>query len=120
MDNRKNNKNNIEEDLKGFEDFIESIPSETKSQNNGLKKNDSNVENYTFLSNDGVRLEKLKVLFNDKLPFSSKFDQSKKLISDQLEEISILKERLYSTSDREGSSYRKSISEIFNSYYEKK
>ncbi len=120
MDNKKNIKNNVEDDLKGFEDFMDSIPSETKSQHGVQKKNETNFENFTFLSNDGARLEKLKVLFNDKLPFSSKFDQSKKLITDQREEISILKERLYSTANREGSPYQKSISEIFNSYYEKK
>ncbi len=120
MDNKKSTKSDHEGDLRGFEDFIESIPSEQKSQPTGLKKNDNGFEHFTFLSNDGVRLEKLKVLFNEKLPFSSKFDQSKKLITDQLEEISILKERLYSSSDRAGSPYRKSISDIFNSYFNKK
>jgi hypothetical protein len=120
MDNRKKSKTDHEDDLRGFEDFIESIPTDQKSQNAGNKKNDNGFEHFTFLSNDGTRLEKLKVLFNEKLPFSSKFDQSKKLITDQLEEISILKERLYSTSDRSGSPYRKSISEIFNSYFDKK
>jgi hypothetical protein len=120
MDNKKNLKIDQEDDLKGFEDFIDSIPADHKSQNIGIKKNDSGFEHFTFLTNDGARLEKLKVLFNEKLPFSSKFDQSKKLIHDQLEEISILKERLHSTLDRDGSPYRKSISEIFNSYFDKK
>ncbi len=120
MDNKKNIKTNIDDDLKGFEDFIESIPSETKQQLGTQKKNETNFENFTFLSHDGARLEKLKILFNDKLPFCSKFDQSKKLMTDQLEEISILKDRLYSVAERESSPYKKSISEIFNSYYEKK
>lgn len=120
MDNKKIPKIHHEGDLRGFEDFIENIPSEQKSQPNGIKKNENGFEHFTFLSNDGARLEKLKVLLNEKLPFSSKFDQSKKLITDQIEEISILKERLYSSYDREGSPYRKSISDMFNSYFNKK
>lgn len=120
MDNKKKSNSNLVEDLKGFEDFIDNLPSDQRAQFSSSKKNDNGFEHFTFLNNDSVRLEKLKTLFNEKLPFSSKFDQSMKLINDQLEEISILKDRIYSTIDREGSSYRKTISEIFNSYFEKK
>lgn len=122
MDKKKLLKNLDAEDLKGFEEFIESQSTESHFLPRGVggssKKNESNFEHFTFLTNDSVRLTKLKNLLGERLPFSSRFDQAPKIIKDQKDEIEVLKKKLFELCDVEGSSYRKSIGEIFNSFFE--
>lgn len=122
MDKKKLVKSLEPEDLKGFEEFIEGQPAESSFLPRGVggssKKNEAGFEHFTFLTNDSVRLTKLKNLLSERLPFSSRFDQGPRLIKDQSDEIEILKKKIYELSDIEGSSYRKSLSEIFNSFFE--
>lgn len=122
MDKKKLIKNLEEDDIKGFEEFIEGQPADSSFLPRGVggsnKKNDAGFEHFTFLTNDSDRLMKLKLLLSEKLPFSSKFDQSIKLIKDQKDEIIVLRKKLFEALDKEGSPYRKSLSEIFNSYFE--
>lgn len=110
------------EDLKGFEEFIEGQPSEgsflPRGVGGGTKKNEVGFEHFTFLTTDSDRLMKLKFLLSDKLPFSAKFDQSAKLIRDQNEELKVLRKKLFDFLDKKGSPYRKSLSEVFNNYFE--
>lgn len=118
---KKKLKNLEEDDIKGFEEFIEGQPTESTFLPRGVggnKKNEVGFEHFTFLSNDAERLTRLKNLLGQKLPFSSRFDQGGKLIKDQKDEISLLKKRLFSILDEEDSAYRKSISEIFDAFFE--
>lgn len=122
MDKKKLIKNLEQEDLKGFEEFIEGQPADStflpRGVGGGSKKNEVGFEHFTFLTTDSDRLMKLKLLLSEKLPFSAKFDQSAKLIKDQKEEVNFLRKRLFEVLDKEGSPYRKSLSEIFNPYFE--
>lgn len=120
MDKKKLLKNLEQEDIKGFEEFIEGQPQETSFLPKGVagKKNEAGFEHFTFLTNDSERLTRLKSLLSDKLPFSAKYDQSAKLIKDQKEEIAALRKNLFQHLDEKGSSYRKSLNEIFDSYFE--
>ncbi|WP_408097056.1 hypothetical protein ACJVC5_18640 [Peredibacter sp. HCB2-198] len=121
MDKKRLIKSLEPEDLKGFEEFIEGQPSDTSFLPKGVggaKKEVAGFEHFTFLTNDSVRLTKLKFLLSEKLPFSSRFDQSGKLIQEQKEEIELLKKKMFEVCDKAGSPYRKSISEIFNSFFE--
>lgn len=122
MDKKKILKNLESEDLKGFEEFIEGQPSDgnflPRGVGGGSKKNEAGFEHFTFLTNDSERLTNLKNLLSDRLPFSAKFDQGPKLIKDQRDEIDILKKKIFELSDREDSPMRKSLSEIFNSFFE--
>lgn len=110
------------EDLKGFEEFIEGQPNDTtflpRGVGGGSKKNEAGFEHFTFLTNDSQRLTKLKNVLGSRLPFSAKFDQGPKLIKDQKDELEILKKKIFELSDKEDSPYRKSLSEIFNSFFE--
>ena len=119
---KKKLKNLEQDDIKGFEEFIEGQLQDTsflpKGAGGSSKKNESGFEHFTFLTNDAERLSKLKSLLSEKLPFSSKFDQSAKLIKDQKEEISLLRKNLFQLLDEQGSPYRKSLSEVFDSFFE--
>jgi flagellar biosynthesis component FlhA len=110
------------DDLKGFEEFIEGQSSETSFLPKGVggssKKNEANFEHFTFLANDSVRLTKLKKLLSEKLPFITKFDQSQKLIEEQKTEIEIIRKKLFEVLDQNESTYKKSLREIFNSFFE--
>ena len=122
MDKKKLLKNNDPEDLKGFEEFIEGQPSDgsflPKGVGGGAKKNEAGFEHFTFLTNDSDRLQKMADLLNAKLPFSAKFDQSAKLINEQKNEIELLKKRLLEVCEEKDSPYKKSLREIFNSFFE--
>ena len=111
-----------EEDIKGFEEFIEGQPADSSFLPRGVggsnKKNEGGFEHFTFLTNDADRLTKLKLLLSEKLPFSTKFDQGPKLIKEQKDELILLKKKLFTALDPAGSPYRKSLAEIFNSYFE--
>lgn len=118
---KKKFKNSGDDDIKGFEEFIEGQTNESNFLPRGVgggKKNELGFEHFTFLVNDASRLVKLKHLFAQKLSFSSKFDQSPRLIQEQKEEIDILRKKLFDFSDKEKSPYRKSLGEIFNSFFE--
>lgn len=119
---KKKLKNLEQEDIKGFEEFIEGQSQESSFLPKGAvgnsKKNEAGFEHFTFLTNDAERLSKLKSLLSEKLPFTAKFDQSAKLIKDQKEEISSLRKNLFQILDEPGSPYRKSLAEIFNSFFE--
>lgn len=122
MDKKKLLKTNDSEDLRGFEEFIEGQPNEgsflPKGVGGGSKKNEAGFEHFTFLTNDSERLLKMADLLNAKLPFSSKFDQSAKLINEQKNEIELLKKRLLEVCEEKDSPYKKSLREIFNSFFE--
>ena len=122
MDKKRLIKNLEPEDLKGFEEFIEGQPADTNFLPRGVggsaKKNEAGFEHFTFLTNDATRLSKLKNLLSDRLPFSARFDQSGKLIQDQKAEIEVLRNKLFEVLDKSDSPYRKSLSEIFNMFFE--
>lgn len=121
MDKKRLVKSLEPEDLKGFEEFIEGQPTDASFLPKGVggaKKEMAGFEHFTFLTNDSVRLTKLKFLLSEKLPFSARFDQSGKLIQEQKEEIELLKRKMFEVCDKAGSPYRKSVSEIFNSFFE--
>ncbi len=121
MDKKRLIKNLEADDLKGFEEFIEGQPSDTnflpRGVGGGTKKNDSNFEHFTFLTNDSARLTKVKELLSEKLPFSAKFDQSEKLIAEQKKDIKLMQQKLFEHCDNKNSPYRKSLSEIMDSFF---
>ena len=122
MDKKRLVKSIETENIKGFEEFIEGQPNDSsflpKGVGGGAKKNEAGFEHFTFLTDDAERLTRLKRMLSEKLPFSAKFDQGDKLIRDQRDEIEVLKKRLFELCDKEGSGYRKTLSEIFDSYFE--
>jgi hypothetical protein len=122
MDKKRLIKSSDSEDLKGFEEFIEGQSGDSsflpKGVGGGSKKNEAGFEHFTFLTNDSDRLLKLTNLLNQKLPFSAKFDQSAKLIKEQKDEIELLKKRLLEICEEKDSPYKKSLREVFNSFFE--
>lgn len=121
MDKKRLVKNLPADDLKGFEEFIDGQSTDTNFLPRGVsgsKKDVPGFEHFTFLTNDSVRLNKMKDLLMDKIPFASKYEQGEKLILDQQKEILLLKKNIFEISNRPDSTYRKSIQEIFDSFFE--
>ena len=120
MDKKKFLKNLPQEDLRGFKEFIEGEPHETnflpKPSGNSIKKEVS-FEHFTFLTNDAERLVRIKNLLSSKLPFSAKFEQGHRLLDEQKAEIHLVKTKLFAISDKDDSPYRKSLGEIFDSFF---
>lgn len=105
------------EDLRGFEEFIESQPNDSSFLPK-LPKKEVSFEHFTFLTNDSDRLLKIKDLMTQKLPFAYKFEQGEKLVGEQQQEIKIMKARLLELCDLKGSPYRKSLSEVFDEFFQ--
>lgn len=120
MDKKKNNKPQPSEDLRGFEEFLEDHPVDRPFLPRGVgggTKKEVSFEHFTFLTNDGERLMNLKNLLSTKIPFSRKFEQGKKIIEEEMEEIRQIREELFKIQDEPGSRYRTSMKEIFQSYF---
>lgn len=108
------------EDLRGFEEFIEEHqidkPFLPRGVGGGTKKEVS-FEHFTFLTNDGERLHNLKLLLSSKIPFSRRYEQGKKIIDEQKDEIRHMRDQLFEIQDAKDSRYRKSLRDIFKSYF---
>jgi hypothetical protein len=121
MDKKRFMKSAPSEDLKGFEEFVEGQPENTnflpRPAVTGQRK-ETSFENFDFLKTDGERLIKLQALLNEKLPFAAKYEQGNSLIKEQREEIQDLQAKIFEMSDKEDSAYRRSLSEIFDSFFE--
>jgi hypothetical protein len=107
-----------DEDLKGFEEYIDGQSNDSNfiPRGNSSKK-DVSFEHFTFLTNDSSRLTKLKDLLMDKIPLASKHEQGEKLIEKQQKEILLLKKNIFDHFNKPKSAYRKSIREIFDSFF---
>lgn len=105
------------EDMKGFEEFIDGQPSDSNFLPKQNKKEVS-FEHFTFLTNDATRLSKLKDLLMEKIPFATTYEQGDQLIKDQLAETTLLKKHLFELCNKPDSAYRKSVQEIFDSFFE--
>ena len=122
MDKKKKNLLEHHSDLKGFEDFIKESPTAEgttpgKIPVGGNKKNESNFENYTFLTNDTERIHKLNDLLKEKMDFMNRFDQSERIIQRQKNDITEMRDKIFLISDREKSPYRKSLAEVFDTFF---
>lgn len=110
-----------EKSIKGFEEFIEfhlkSKKHLLKPQSRATTKEDKGPYVYNFLANDYNRLTKLNNLFTEKIPFVSKFDQSEILISEQKNQLELIKKYITSHSLKHDSDFRKSMREVFDNYF---
>jgi hypothetical protein len=106
-----------EQDLKGFQEFIEAHP-DVQVNSNKTNRKDEAIEHSTFLSHDFVRLQKIKNLFSEKLVFAAQFEQGENLIAEQRREIMSLKSQLVQHLKNPQSDFQKSLQEIFNSFFD--
>lgn len=112
MDNKKK-----QDDVRGFEEFIDAEADKSFLGKPQGSKRETSFESFTFLTNDGERLMRIKNLLSEKLPFLSKYTQGENLLERQREEISDLKDKIFTISDQKSSPYRRSLGEIFDSYF---
>ncbi len=119
MDKKQFIKSTSPEDIKGFEDFIEGAPDGEFLNANFASKNKKKLphEYLTFIQNDGNRLDKINTLINKKIFVIKKYEQGPILIKQQLEEISNLRTKIFQKSIVNQSGFRKSLTEIFDSYF---
>ncbi|MGE3611616.1 MAG: hypothetical protein AB7I27_18650 [Bacteriovoracaceae bacterium] len=116
MDKKKNIRIFTDDDIRGFEEFLEDYGDDITLINKNNKK-DPSFENFTFLTDDSNRLTKIKLLLGSKLPFSAKHGQGEYLIREANRENEFLRKKLLEICDNPGSGYRKSLSEIFDSFF---
>lgn len=118
MDKKKIVKTLPEEDLRGFEEFIDGSADDSNFLPKGIGgKKDVSFEHFTFLTNDSERLFKIKSLLSEKMPFMTKYSQAKELIREQLEENDVLREKIFEISDKPQSNYRKSLADVFDGFF---
>lgn len=116
MDKKKLPRNGAQDDLKGFEDFLDQVEETRGTVETGPVKNVGG-ENYTFLENDHVRLKKIARLVADKLPVMREHSQGEKLIEHQRKRNNQLKAELFRQLGAPGSTLEKSMAGIFNSFF---
>lgn len=118
MDKKKLIKIASPDEIQGFEEFIESQPKDTNFLPRPTNsKKESSFEFFEFLSSDAQRLLKIKNLLSQKLPFLTRYHQAEILIKQQKAEINFIKNNLFLLSDKKDSLYRKSLSDIFDNYF---
>ena len=121
MDKKRIPKIDSEEDIKGFEEYIEGQAKETRflpRQTVSLTKKETAFEHLTFLATDAERLNRINKMLGDKLPFTKKFNQGMAIIKHQRDEVTQLKAKIFGISDQVDSNYRKSLNEVFNSFFD--
>lgn len=120
MDKKKLIKTTAPEDLKGFEEFIDSQPSDTNFLlKSPQTKKEVSFEYFTFLTNDTYRLKKINRLVSEKLPFMRHHEQGLTLLSRQQEEVERVKKSVVSLLKSPQSSFHQSLRDIFDSFFTK-
>ncbi len=120
MDKKRLLKTLAQEDLKGFEEFIEDQPSDSNflPRRNAPAKKEISFQHFTFLTNDSTRLNKIKDFLMEKLPFASRHEQGQHLIGGQSKELKLLRKHLFEICQKPDSAYRKSLGEILDKFFE--
>ncbi|MFY7992264.1 MAG: hypothetical protein ACOVP4_03145 [Bacteriovoracaceae bacterium] len=120
MDKKKLVKSAPPEDLKGFEEFIESQSNDTSFLlKNPPAKKEVSFEYFTFLTNDAYRLKKINQLVSEKLPFMRHHEQGLTLLSRQQEEVERVRRSVVSLLKSPTSSFHLSLRDIFDSFFAK-
>ena len=119
-----NNKNDENDDLVGFEEYINSI-----GETSALDKNDKTDKSFTsirvsnpnehlsFLGHDFERLKKTANLICDRLPQYEKYPQSEQLLQTEIHTLNKVKADLIETLKKDGSIFHHSLGSIINSFF---
>ncbi len=120
MDKKKLVKTADPDDIKGFEEFIESQSSDTSFllKSPQIKKEVS-FEYFTFLTNDTYRLKKVNRLVSEKLPFMRHHEQGLTLLSRQQEEVEKVRKNVVTLLKSPQSNFHQSLKYIFDSFFSK-
>ena len=102
------------DDLKGFEEFIDSV-----SDGPVQDKNPKSVggEALSFILNDNVRLKKLSRLVSDQLPLAKDHSQGERIIEHQRNLNRQLKNQLYSQLKEPDSTLQKSLTNLWDNFF---
>lgn len=120
MDKKKLIKSTSPDDIKGFEEFIESQPNDTSFLLKAPQaKKEVSFEYFTFLTNDAYRLKKVNRLVSEKLPFMRHHEQGLTLLSRQQEEVDRVRKSVVTLLKSPQSSFHQSLKDIFDSFFSK-
>jgi hypothetical protein len=106
-------------DLLGFEEFIESIDNGPSFVDRISLRKDSAPEFITFITNDLTRLKKIITLQGQRLPLYKKFPQSEQVVKDEQAMVNQLKSELIDLLKKEKSPMYKSFAEIYSAFSKK-
>lgn len=104
-----------QDDLSGFEEFIQ----HSDAQHTGEITPGKNVggENLTFLLNDASRLKKLAELVASKAPMLRTYGQSEKLLQEQKEINSRMRNEIFKLQQGPTAPLMRSMSAVFDSFF---
>lgn len=110
-------------DLEGFEDvFEEYVETEeykdlerSKDQENTRSK--EHYELQRFLDQENARLTSLEIFLTKKVFLKTNFSQTEKLIQQQLERKTIIKQKIFDATKELDSSLQKNLAIFFNSHF---
>lgn len=120
MDKKKLIKSTSPDDIKGFEEFIESQPNDASFLLKAPQtKKEVSFEYFTFLTNDAYRLKKVNRLVSEKLPFMRHHEQGLTLLSRQQEEVDRVRKSVVTLLKSPQSSFHQSLKDIFDSFFSK-
>jgi hypothetical protein len=105
------------DDLKGFEELIQP-PNQQRPGEITPGKN-AGGEHFTFLLQDGDRLQSIVALVSDKVPMLRKFSQGEKLLESQTRTNARLRAELFAALDAEGAPLQRSMAEVFDGFFGK-
>ena len=102
------------DDLKGFEEFIDSV-----SDGPSPEKNPKSVggEALSFILNDNIRLKKISRLVSEQLPLAQKHSQGERIIEHQRNLNRQLKNQLYTNLKEPESPLQKTLSQVWNNFF---
>ena len=119
VDKKKLIKSSDPEDIKGFEEFIDSQSSDSMFLLKAPQKKELSFEYFRFLMNDADRLRKVNGLLSEKLPFMRHHEQGLTLLSRQEEEVDKVKKSVVTLLKSPHSNFHLSLKEIFDSFFQK-
>lgn len=108
-------KDNMREDLKGFEELFQDDKEKYKMPKKESKL--TGLELINFLEQESKRLDKINEFFDYKIENTAKYNQTQALISKQRTENYQNRETLFKIFDLKDSTFKKSLAEVFDRHF---
>ncbi len=105
-----------DEDLSGFEEFIEEFEPEIQEKKK-KGKNKFNSEINSYIDDEKKRLSKLSEFFHSKMKNADQYQQSSDLISKQKSFNRVCRERLNKRFQEEDSDFQKNLKQLFENHF---
>ncbi|MGZ3788752.1 MAG: hypothetical protein ACXVLQ_09530 [Bacteriovorax sp.] len=108
--------------LKGFEDVFEDYVESEEYKDHERRERDNakageQYELQHFLEQENARLTGLEIFLTKKIPLKTNFSQTDKLMEQQVQRKSLIKEKLLNELKKLDSALQKNLAQFFNSHF---